>query len=269
MKLTVVVDNNTYIDQYYWGEPALCLYIEDGDRRILFDTGYSEIFMHNAALMGIDLNTLTDIAVSHGHNDHTGGLRHFWEAYDLHNVRLVSHPDAFLPKESEGLEIGAPFRPEELKNHIDWQPSRSPVRLSDHITWLGEIPRTVPFENGIGIGRYRRDNLWLTDDLADDTAMVYEGEKGLFIITGCSHSGICNILSYTEALFPGRPITGILGGFHLLKDDTRLRQTIQYLKAHTQGTLYPCHCVCLQARHRMMNELPVAETATGLVLDIQ
>ena len=49
MKLTVLVDNNTYIDQYYWGEPALCLYIEDGDRRILFDTGYSEIFMHNAA----------------------------------------------------------------------------------------------------------------------------------------------------------------------------------------------------------------------------
>ena len=30
MKLTVLADNNTYIDQYYLGEPALSFYIEDG-----------------------------------------------------------------------------------------------------------------------------------------------------------------------------------------------------------------------------------------------
>ena len=269
MKLTVVVDNNTYIDQYYWGEPALCMYIEDGDRKILFDTGYSEIFMYNAELMDIDLDALTDIVFSHGHNDHTGGLRYLWQNHDLHNVRLTAHPDAFLPKENEGLEIGAPFTVEELYSHVDWHPSRSPVKLSEHITWLGEIPRTVPFENNIGIGKYRREDQWYDDDLADDTAMVYEGEEGLFIITGCSHSGICNILSYAQSLFPGKPVTGIIGGFHLLKDDTRLRQTVQYLKENTHGTLYPCHCVNLNAKYRMMNELPVAETATGMVLEIQ
>ena len=74
MKLTVLVDNNTYIDQYYLGEPALSFYIEDGTEKILFDTGYSDAFIKNAEQMGIDLGALTYIVLSHGHNDHTRGL---------------------------------------------------------------------------------------------------------------------------------------------------------------------------------------------------
>ena len=77
MKLTVLVDNNTYIDQYYLGEPALSFYIEDGDERILFDTGYSDAFIKNAEAMHIDLGRLTYIMLSHGHNDHTRGAAIF------------------------------------------------------------------------------------------------------------------------------------------------------------------------------------------------
>ena len=57
MKLTVLMDNNTYIDQYYLGEPALSIYIEDGEENVLFDTGYSEAFISNAEKMQIDLGT--------------------------------------------------------------------------------------------------------------------------------------------------------------------------------------------------------------------
>ena len=144
MKLTVLVDNSTYIDQYYWGEPALCLYIEDGDQRILFDTGYSEAFLHNAALMGIDLDHLTDIAFSHGHNDHTGGLRYLWEDHDLRNVRLTSHPDAFLPKENDGLEIGAPYTVDELQERISWNPSCRSRRPVTALTWM-RMPPSAQF----------------------------------------------------------------------------------------------------------------------------
>ncbi|MBQ1439018.1 MAG: MBL fold metallo-hydrolase [Solobacterium sp.] len=79
MKLTVLTDNNTIIDRYYLGEPALSFYLEDGDRRILFDTGYSDVFLRNAEALGIDLHAITDIVLSHGHNDHTGGLRYLLE----------------------------------------------------------------------------------------------------------------------------------------------------------------------------------------------
>ena len=77
MRLTVLMDNNTYIDRYYTGEPAAAYYVEDGERNILFDTGYSGAFIKNAEKMGIDLRNTTDIVISHGHNDHTGGLRAF------------------------------------------------------------------------------------------------------------------------------------------------------------------------------------------------
>ncbi|MBQ6532033.1 MAG: MBL fold metallo-hydrolase [Solobacterium sp.] len=267
MKLTVLVDNNTYIDQYYWGEPGLCIYLEDGDRKILLDTGYSEIFMHNARLMDIDLSGLTDIVFSHGHNDHTRGLAFFWREQDLREVVLTAHPDIFLPKEHDDLDIGTPFTEEDAAKHMRLRLSKGPVRLSEHLTWLGEIPRTVPFENNIGIGRYRRNLKWYPDDLIDDTALVYEGEEGLFVITGCSHSGICNIISYAEKLYK-KPVTGVIGGFHLMQTDTRLTQTVKFLKEHVHGTCYPCHCVCLAARHEMMNELQVAEVATGMKMEI-
>ncbi|HAZ06730.1 MAG TPA: MBL fold metallo-hydrolase, partial [Acetobacterium sp.] len=68
MKLTVLVDNNTYIDQYFLGEPALSFYIEEGSQKILFDTGYSDVLIHNAKKLGVDLNLLDTIVLSHGHN---------------------------------------------------------------------------------------------------------------------------------------------------------------------------------------------------------
>ena len=58
MKLKVLVDNNTFIDEYYLGEPAVSYYIEDEDTKILFDTGYSEAFIKNAKNMKIDLRKL-------------------------------------------------------------------------------------------------------------------------------------------------------------------------------------------------------------------
>ena len=67
------MDNNTYIDQYYLGEPAFSVYIEDGAEKILFDTGYSDAFLRNAEQMRVDMNALTYIVLSHGHNDHSRG----------------------------------------------------------------------------------------------------------------------------------------------------------------------------------------------------
>ncbi len=44
MRLKVLVDNNTFIDEYYQGEPAVSYYIEDGEKKILLDVGYSNLF---------------------------------------------------------------------------------------------------------------------------------------------------------------------------------------------------------------------------------
>lgn len=77
LKLTVLVDNHTYIDQYYLGEPAVSYYLQDGDFTALFDAGYSDVYLRNAAAMGLALPKVDAVVLSHGHNDHTGGLKYF------------------------------------------------------------------------------------------------------------------------------------------------------------------------------------------------
>ncbi|MCD8079545.1 MAG: MBL fold metallo-hydrolase [Bacteroides sp.] len=109
MKLTVLADNNTFIDHYYCGEPALSFYLEDEETKILFDTGYSDVFVKNAEKMRIDLSAAMHIVLSHGHNDHTGGLVFLQEKNYLFNKHIVAHPDVFIPREENGYSISSPL----------------------------------------------------------------------------------------------------------------------------------------------------------------
>ena len=129
MKLTVLMDNNTYIDRYYLGEPAACYLLETGERTILLDTGYSACTLENARRMGVDLSRVTDIVLSHGHDDHTGGLLPFLSAFPQ-PVRLFAHPHAFLPKRFDGRSVGVPFDPAALPAHAELRLSRGPAELA-------------------------------------------------------------------------------------------------------------------------------------------
>lgn len=69
MKLTVLLDNNTLIDRYYQSEPVLSLLIKEDGRTILFDCGYSNLFLKNVRKMGRSLSALNFVILSHGHMD--------------------------------------------------------------------------------------------------------------------------------------------------------------------------------------------------------
>lgn len=269
MKLTILVDNNTFIDQYYHGEPAASFYIEAEDKRILFDTGYSDILISNAKKMGIDLSEVTHIVLSHGHDDHTKGLKYLNKVINLSEVKVVAHPDCFLPKYNGDLYIGSPFSEEEIGKVTDYVPCKSSYQITENLIYLGEIPRINTYENQKLIGKYKQGEDMKDDYLLDDTAMVYKSEDGLFVITGCSHSGICNIIEYAKKVCNEEKVCGVLGGFHLFKDDEQLKKTIEYLQKHRIEKLYPCHCVSLLAKAKMMEKLPVIETGVGLVIEVR
>ena len=109
MQLTVLVDNNTLIDRYYLGEPGVAYYLEDGDVRILFDVGYSDIFLRNAQALGIDLSRLQQVVLSHGHNDHTRGLLWLSEQEYFSELQLLAHPEALKPKQFCRRSYRRPF----------------------------------------------------------------------------------------------------------------------------------------------------------------
>ncbi len=267
MKLKVLEDNNTFINMYYLGEPAVSYYIEDGNDRILFDVGYSDAFIKNAEKMNINLSKVNKLVISHGHDDHTGGLKYFFS--EKRNVDLISHPESFNYKENNtGLYIGTSLKKEELTKVCNLNLSRKPVKISEHITYLGEIPISNSFEPRYVIGKTIINEEKIDDKIEEDSAIVYKCEKGLFIITGCSHSGICNIIEYAKKVCNDDRVYGVIGGFHLFEDNEKLQNTIQYFKDNDIKLLYPCHCVSLEAKIEMAKQLRIYEVGVGLELDI-
>lgn len=269
MKLTVLVDNNTYIDRYFLGEPALSFFIEEDDARVLFDAGYSDAFVRNAEKLGLDLGGITHIVLSHGHDDHTRGLPHLLTVRNFGQVPLIAHPDCFWPKRSGGLDIGMPYSQEALAALTDLRLSRAPVQLTERLLYLGEIPRVLDFEPSYAMGERLRDGVWEADLITEDSALVYESTEGLFIITGCSHSGIAGIIEHAKRVTGAQRVAGVIGGFHLFADDARLAQTVRYLAAQNMTRYYPCHCVSLVAKAKMLAAgLPVEEVGVGLQIEI-
>ncbi len=142
MKLTVLVDNNTLIDRYFYGEPGVSYYIEADGLKVLFDLGYSDLFIRNAHKMSIDLFDLDYIVLSHGHLDHSWGLdpllRMYTEAtlegFTTKRPKLVAHPKALLPKWNDEMpQSGSLIGANVLSAFFELQLNKEPQYLSEHL----------------------------------------------------------------------------------------------------------------------------------------
>ena len=267
-KLTVLMDNNTYIDQYYLGEPAVSYLIEDGERVILFDAGYSGAFLENATRMKIDLSRVTDIVLSHGHNDHTGGLPAFFERF-TQPVRVYAHLGAFLPKRAAGLDVGSPLPVYQLPKQVDLRLGTKPQQVSEHVRYLGAIPRSYAFEADRAVGETLSacGCCWENDTLKDDTALALTLPEGVFVVTGCAHAGVCNTVLYAKEQSGQSRVLGLLGGFHLFEKGTTLDETIQTLKMLCVERVYPAHCTSLAVKCAFFAAFDTVEVGVGLTLE--
>ena len=212
--------------------------------------------------------SITHIVLSHGHNDHSNGLQFLEEKVGISDIELVAHPDCFLPKYVEGEYIGAPYSSEEICKKTKYRPCKVPHYITANLLYLGEIPRKNDFEKPYAVGKQQQAGAWEADYIMDDTALVYKNVDGIFIITGCSHSGICNIIEYAKEICKEQRVLGVLGGFHLFDNDERLGKTIEYLHACDMKYIYPCHCVSLLAKAKMMEKLPVHEVGVGMRISL-
>lgn len=277
MKVAILIDNNTLIHYPLLGEPGFSALIEESGKKILFDVGYTDAFLQNARRMNLSLLDVDDLALSHGHLDHTWGLdaliRMYTEAAMLslpfRRPRLIAHPAVWESRAHRGIpEIGSILTKDKLSRHFDVQLLREPVWLTENLLFLGEIPRTNSFEAQASLGAAVDGDSQKPDFILDDTALVYKNSDGLVVMTGCSHSGICNIVEYARTLCKTERVLDIIGGFHLQNPSTeQLEGVLNYMKNLSPNEIHACHCTDLPSKIALAQSANLKEIGVGSHLE--
>lgn len=240
-----------------WG---LSILVEADGTIILLDTGMSFSAVHNAQVMGVDMTAVDRIVLSHGHSDHTGGLREVLRRRG--KVEVVAHPDVWAAKyvrrdgKAEVEYNGIPFSGEELEGlGARFSLAKEPVRITDRIMTTGEIPMLTDYEL-IEDNLFTREGGALQPDrLADDLAVIIDTGFGLVVVLGCAHRGIVNTLRHAQNLTGKELVYAAIGGTHLLRaSDERVERTIVALKEMGVQRLGVSHCTGFHASMRLAQE---------------
>lgn len=239
MKITVLSEN--VAGQGFLAEHGLSYLIESGDTTILFDTGASDVFLQNAAKLNIDINEkVNTIVLSHGHWDHGNGLMH------LKGKTLLTHPEAFKKRyhKNEKNNLGINQTESQLKERFKVITSREPYKLSDRLIFLGEISRSNNFESKQTT--FVKEN-GEPDFITDDSGLVIIEDNQLILISGCAHSGVCNMLDHARKITGINKVRAIIGGTHLKHNGDIAEKTIHYLQKNMVQELFASHCTELSA----------------------
>jgi len=238
---------------------------------VLFDTGPEDrTFEQNASRLGIDLGTIEAMVLSHGLWDHAGAmLRALQLVRDRNGGRDIpcyTHPDMFRSRASK-LPDGT-FRPmEDVPSVAALQANGGRVVSAreaqtiagDTVFVSGEIPRHSGFETGLP-GQHRRTDDgkgWEPDELLMDERFIAVNvrDKGLVVLTACSHAGVVNVLAHARACFPGVKLHAVLGGLHLSGINERvIPQTVKALRGFDLDVIAAGHCTGWRAMAALANE---------------
>jgi 7,8-dihydropterin-6-yl-methyl-4-(beta-D-ribofuranosyl)aminobenzene 5'-phosphate synthase len=267
MKITILAENLTFTDEHFFGEPGPSYLIEADGKTILFDTGFSDLYIKNAKKLNADLSKIDAIVLSHGHNDHATGIKDF--PFPSKDLSLITHPGCFIPKYYGSTYIGASISKEEAELNYNYIPTVEPYFITPNVAFLGEIPVVHDFEQRTQAGELKIDDKTEPDYLIDDTAMAIRTSKGVIVITGCSHSGVCNIIDQAKKVFNTESIISILGGFHLRSaEKPRLERTTAFFEKNVTGIVYAGHCTGFKAKYMLNTKVSIEEPYVGEVIEI-
>lgn len=253
MKITVLTENAA--GHQCLAEYGLSYFIE-ADKKILFDTGSTDVFRINAERLKLQISNADMVVLSHGHWDHGNGLQH------LGSKPLLCHPAAFSKRyrKRDNSYIGLSQTKEEIESAYSLTLSEKPYTISPEITFLGEIPRLNDFEAQETHFRFEDGS---DDFVADDSALAITTSKGLVVITGCAHAGICNTVDYARKVTGISIVHAVFGGFHLRNDGIQTQKTIEYLKDLEISYIYPTHCTALPALISFSKVFKIYQVVTG------
>lgn len=250
------------------GFSALVTTTTDGvSHSILFDFGFSQQgAARNSDALGVDLTGVEAMALSHGHLDHTGGLKGLSDRVGKSGLELVLHPAAFRSpryfKTPSELKVYPPLftRERTQASGMTVTETTEPYPLvGGALLFLGEIPRRTSFERGMPNTFYEDDGQEKWDPTEDDTAIVaHVRDRGLVILSGCAHSGIINTVEYAREATGVDQVLAVMGGFHLTGRHFTdiIGPTTEALQDIDPRYIVPTHCTGRGAILHMEREMP-------------
>ncbi|WP_457753410.1 MBL fold metallo-hydrolase [Thermococcus sp.] len=256
MKITILFENHSGFKKGLFGGHGFSALVEYRGYKILVDTGIDGgILLRNMNALGIKPADIDYLFLTHGHYDHTEGLKALLEARGGKKLIIIAHPEIFVKRvalKPHLRDISLPFKRVELEElGAEFILTRDPIQIIEGIYSSGEIER-ITWDRIIG---YRIESGKLVkDDVKDDIALILDLGDSVAVITGCGHSGVINIAMHAQKLM-NKPIKALIGGFHLIgAKPGLLKETVEKLKELKVEKLYAGHCTGFEAISFFMSE---------------
>ena len=237
-KITTLVENAVY-GRNLQAEHGLSLLIENNGYKILFDTGQSDLFIHNATLSDIEIAEVNFLILSHGHSDHTGGLRHFLSVNKKASV--ICKQEALYRKFKDKRENRVID-----SNLLDLSRFRFITGQTELIPGLflfPDLPVINPEDTHFERFFTQTPEGVVPDIFNDELAVALIAENTYSVLSACSHRGITNILRTIGNCFPGYTFKLLAGGFHIHNaQDEKFSIIADYLKNNLPEQIGISHC---------------------------
>jgi len=233
---------------------------------VLIDTGITATcFFNNVDVLGVDLNKVESVVLSHGHLDHFGALVEFLKVAKK-GIPLVLHPDAFLeralniPDSGRLTDFPVLDKAALKKTGVVLREARDVSMLASGLVLVsGEVERVTDFEKGFPWSEAKIGGQWVVDPFHDDQGVVVKlKRKGLVVIGGCSHAGIINTVKHARKVTRTDQVHAVLGGFHLTGPifEPIIKPTIAEMKKIGPDFVIPMHCTGWKAINQFAQEMP-------------
>ncbi len=245
-KITTLIENSPGEHHALKAEHGISFFIEKDGHKILFDTGQTGIFIENAKQLRVDLTSLEYVVLSHGHYDHTGGLRSLTQITTGFELILGEgfFDEKYGYKNNSYEYLGNNFDEKFLNDQgITYRFVKQQLtQLVPDVYVVTDFPRIHADEVINPRFKIQKGGVFKSDPFEDEVLLVIDTQKGLIVLLGCSHPGMKNMLDAASTLIK-RPIYAVLGGTHLVESNKKsLDLSMKYLGKNTLKVIGVSHC---------------------------
>jgi 7,8-dihydropterin-6-yl-methyl-4-(beta-D-ribofuranosyl)aminobenzene 5'-phosphate synthase len=227
---------------------------------ILFDFGMTpSVYENNISHLKIDVSKAEALVLSHGHEDHYGGLSAALK--HTHAPLYVGGPDIFLhrlfvtPKHT--VDMGTLDRAaiEKTGTKVIFAPT--PQLVAGVALASGEIAHVTDYEKVPAPMKMEKGGAVVSDPLTHELALIFRVKgKGLVVITSCAHSGIINTIEHAKKITGETRVLAVIGGMHLTTaPDDVIDKTVAALAQIAPTFIAPMHCTGNRAFQKLAARL--------------